>query len=202
LRPKQLKAKDLRAFTIVPIRALGDPRVSASTFRVLAAYCSYADRIGRTFVSQGRLSETLGCSKSGVSYHAVKLRKLGYMVYCKPFYPGQRSTSNRIVYEPKIKLEETIKSSLSVKHQMEISEAESMLKDQIKQGMAGTNSGTDQRLSKLMVEFQSLTTDFFTAAIAKGWWISHDQAQRSAKMLANQAVELLREPHSNETGTA
>ena len=124
------------------------------------------------------------------------------MVYCKPFYPGQRSTSNRIVYEPKIKLEETIKSSLSVKHQMEISEAESMLKDQIKQGMAGTNSGTDQRLSKLMVEFQSLTTDFFTAAIAKGWWISHDQAQRSAKMLANQAVELLREPHSNETGTA
>ena len=130
MRPKQLKAKDLRAFTIVPIRALGDPRVSASTFRVLAAYCSYADRIGRTFVSQGRLSETLGIGKSGVSYHAVKLRKLGYMVYCKPFYPGQRSTSNRIVYEPKIKLEETIKSSLSVKHQMEISEAESMLKDQ------------------------------------------------------------------------
>jgi hypothetical protein len=181
---------------------LGDPRVSASTFRVLAAYCSYADRIGRTFVSQGRLSETLGIGKSGVSYHAVKLRKLGYMVYCKPFYPGQRSTSNRIVYEPKIKLEETIKSSLSVKHQMEISEAESMLKDQIKQGIVGTNSGTDQRLSKLMVEFQCLTTDFFTGAIAKGWWISHDQAQRSAKMLANQAVELLREPHSNETGTA
>lgn len=202
MRPKQLKAKDLRAFTIVPIRALGDPRVSASTFRVLAAYCSYADRIGRTFVSQGRLSETLGCSKSGISYHAVKLRKLGYMVYCKPFYPGQRSTSNRIVYEPRIKLEETIKSSLSVKHQMEISEAESMLKDQIKQGMAGTNSGTDQRLSRLMEDFQSLTTDFFTAAIAKGWWISHDQAQRSAKMLANQAVELLREPHSNETGAA
>ena len=202
MRPKQLKAKDLRAFTIVPIRALGDPRVSASTFRVLAAYCSYADRIGRTFVSQGRLAETLGIGKSGISYHAVKLRKLGYMVYCKPFYPGQRSTSNRIVYEPRIKLEETIKSSLSVKHQMEISEAESMLKDQIKQGMAGTNSGTDQRLSRLMEDFQSLTADFFTAAIAKGWWISHDQAQRSAKMLANQAVELLREPHSNETGAA
>ena len=77
-----------------------------------------------------------------------------------------------------------------------------MLKDQIKQGKAGTNSGTDQRLSKLMVEFQCLTAEFFTAAISQGWWISHDQAQRSAKMLANQAVELLREPHSNETGAA
>ena len=65
--------------------------------------------------------------------------------------------------------------------------------------MAGTNTDDDLRLSMLMDDFQSLTADFFTRAISQGWWIKHDTATRAAKMLANQAVELLREPHSKET---
>jgi len=202
LRPKQLKAKDLRAFTVVPIRALGDPRVTAATFRVLAAYCSYADRMGRTFVSQGRLAETLGVGASGISYHAVKLRKLGYLVYCKPFFRGQRSTSNRIVYEPSIKLEATIKSSLSAKHQIEIAEEERTIKQEHKQVIAGTNSDDDLRLSMLMDDFQCLTAEFFARAISQGWWIKHDNAARAGKMLANQAVDLLREPHNDEEAAA
>ena len=198
MRPKQLRSKDLRAFTVVPIRALSDPRVTAATFRVLAAYCSYADRMGRTFVSQGRLAETLGVGASGISYHAVKLRKLGYMVYCKPFFRGQRSTSNRIVYEPSIKLEATIKSSLSAKHQIDLAEEERTMKQEHQQMMAGTNTDADLRLSMLMEDFQCLTAEFFARAISQGWWIKHDNAARAGKMLSYQAVELLREPHSTE----
>lgn len=197
MRPKQLKAKDLRAFAVVPIRAIKDPRITPSTLRVLVAFCSYADTMGRTFVSLARIGQDIGLGKTGVSYHSVKLRKLGYLTYCKPFFKGQKSTANRIVYDPSLKLEESIKARLTPKQQIQLGEAEAMLKEQGKQSITGPNTANDLDLSMLRVEFQSLTADFFTAAMSKGYWISNDQAQRAALMLSNQAVELLREPHSD-----
>ena len=196
MRPKQLKAKDLRAFAVVPIRAIKDPRITPSTLRVLVAFCSYADTMGRTFVSLARIGQDIGLGKTGVSYHSVKLRKLGYLTYCKPFFKGQKSTANRIVYDPSLKLEESIRARLTPKQQIQLGEAEAMLKEQGKQSITGLNTSNDLDLSILRAEFQSLTADFFTAAMAKGYWVSNDQAQRAALMLANQAVELLREPHS------
>ena len=196
MRPKQLKAKDLRAFAVVPIRAIKDPRITPSTLRVLVAFCSYADTMGRTFVSLARIGQDIGLGKTGVSYHSVKLRKLGYLTYCKPFFKGQKSTANRIVYDPSLKLEESIRARLTPKQQIQLGEAEAMLKEQGKQSITGLNTSNDLDLSMLKAEFQSLTADFFTAAMAKGYWVSNDQAQRAALMLSNQAVELLREPHS------
>ena len=196
MRPKQLKAKDLRAFAVVPIRAIKDPRITPSTLRVLVAFCSYADTMGRTFVSLARIGQDIGLGKTGVSYHSVKLRKLGYLTYCKPFFKGQKSTANRIVYDPSLKLEESIRARLTPKQQIQLGEAEAMLKEQGKQSITGLNTSNDLDLSILRAEFQSLTADFFTAAMAKGYWVSNDQAQRAALMLSNQAVELLREPHS------
>ena len=198
MRPKQLKAKDLRAWAVVPIRAIKDPRITPATLRVLVAYCSYADAMGRTFVSQPRIGQDIGMGKSGVSYHAVKLRKLGYITYCKPFFRGQRSTSNRVVYEPSMKLEESIRARLTPKQQIQLGEAEAMMKEEHKQAKSGPNLLTDLDLSKLMADFQCLTADFFSRAKGAGWFIDPDQADRASRMLANQAVELLREPHRDE----
>ena len=198
MRPKQLKAKDLRAWAVVPIRAIKDPRITPATLRVLVAYCSYADAMGRTFVSQPRIGQDIGMGKSGVSYHAVKLRKLGYITYCKPFFRGQRSTSNRVVYEPSMKLEESIRARLTPKQQIQLGEAEAMMKEEHKQAKSGPNLLTDLDLSKLMADFQCLTADFFSRAKGAGWFIDPDQADRASRMLANQAVELLREPHRAE----
>ena len=198
MRPKQLKAKDLRAWAVVPIRAIKDPRMTPATLRVLVAYCSYADAMGRTFVSQPRIGQDIGMGKSGVSYHAVKLRKLGYITYCKPFFRGQRSTSNRVVYEPSMKLEESIRARLTPKQQIQLGEAEAMMKEEHKQAKSGPNLLTDLDLSKLMADFQCLTADFFSRAKGAGWFIDPDQADRASRMLANQAVELLREPHRDE----
>ena len=198
MRPKQLKAKDLRAWAVVPIRAIKDPRMTPATLRVLVAYCSYADAMGRTFVSQPRIGQDIGMGKTGVSYHAVKLRKLGYITYCKPFFRGQRSTSNRVVYEPSMKLEESIRARLTPKQQIQLGEAEAMMKEEHKQAKSGPNMLTDLDLSKLMADFQCLTADFFSRAKGAGWFIDPDQADRASRMLANQAVELLREPHRAE----
>ena len=202
MRPKQLKAKDLRAFAVVPIRAIKDPRVTPATLRVLVAYCSYADAMGRTFVSQPRIGQDIGMGKTGVSYHAVKLRKLGYITYCKPFFRGQRSTSNRIVYDPSLKLEESIRARLTTRQQIQLGEAEERMKQEHTQAKSGPNMADDLDLSKLRADFQCLTTDFFSRAKGAGWWISPDMEERAAAMLANQASELLREPHSDETEAA
>ena len=202
MRPKQLKAKDLRAWAIVPIRAIKDPRMTPATLRVLVAYCSYADAMGRTFVSQPRIGQDIGMGKTGVSYHAVKLRKLGYITYCKPFFRGQRSTSNRIVYDPSLKLEESIRARLTTRQQIQLGEAEERMKQEHTQAKSGPNMADDLDLSKLRADFQCLTTDFFSRAKGAGWWISPDIEDRAAIMLANQAVELLREPHSDETEAA
>ena len=75
MRPKQLKAKDLRAFAVVPIRALKDPRVTPATFQVLAGFCSYADHMGRTFVSMARVGQDVGLGKTGVAYHVPSYAK-------------------------------------------------------------------------------------------------------------------------------
>jgi len=198
MRPAQLKPKDLRAFAVVPIRALKDPRVTPATFQVLAGFCSYADHMGRTFVSMARVGQDVGLGKTGVAYHVTKLRKAGYMVYCKPFFRNQRSTSNRIVYDPQVKLEETIRSRLTPKQQIQLGEAEAMMKQEHAQSLSGLNTQIDLDLSKLVDEFQCLTTEFFTRAIADGWVIKPEKLRRGAAMLANQAVELLSEPHSDE----
>ena len=202
MRPKQLKAKDLRAFAVIPIRAIKDPRISPATLRVLVAFCSYADAMGRTFVSQARIGQDIGLGSTGVSYHAVKLRKLGYLTYCKPFYRNQRSTSNRIVYEPSMKLEESVRARLTTKQQIQLGEAEAQMKEQQAQSKAGPNLSVDLELSTLRVEFQCLTRDFFSRAKGAGWWIDTDRVDRAAQMLANQAVELLREPHSDKDAAA
>ena len=198
MRPKQLRAKDLRAFAVVPIRAIKDARMTPKTLRVLIAFCSYCDHMGRTFVSQERIGQDIGSSRSAVSNHVKKLRDFGYMVYAKPLWRGQRSTSNRIVYDPQVKLEETIRSRLSSKQQMELAEAETMARMQEEINQSGTNTLAELELSNLRAEFQCLTADYFSRALAAGWRIKPDVVQSASIMLANQAVELLTEPHRAE----
>ena len=198
MRPAQLKAKDLRAFAVVPIRAIKDARMTAKTLRVLIAFCSYADHMGRTFVSQERIGQDIGSRRTAVGYHVRRLRNLGYMVYAKPLWRGQKSTSNRIVFDPQVKHEETIRSRLSPKQQMELAEAETTAKQMHRLEQTGYNTQAELDLSELREEFECLTRDFFTAALAKGWRIKPEAIDRAKIMLATQALELLSEPHSDE----
>mgnify|MGYP003639389455 FL=1 len=63
MKPVIIKPKDLRNFSIVPIRAIKDPRVTATMLKVLVAFCSYADRTGRTFVSLERIGDDIGTNR-------------------------------------------------------------------------------------------------------------------------------------------
>ena len=202
MRPKQLRSKDLRAFAIVPIRAIKDPRITPKTLRVLIAFCSYCDSIGRTFVSNERIGQDIGSKRTAIGYHVRKLRDYGYMVYAKPFYKGQRSTSNRVVYDPQVKYEDTLRSRLTAKQQMELNEAETNAQLQEAIDQSGTNSDVELDLSSYRAEFQCLTAAFFSRALAAGWRIKPDVVQSASIMLANQALDLLTEPHSSDRDAA
>lgn len=184
-------------FAVLPVRAIKDPRLTAKNLRVLAAFCSYADHMGRTFVSLQRVGDDLGLGRRGVHYHVTKLRKSGYMVYCKPFFRNQRSTSNRIVFDPQVKNEETIRSRLTTKQQMDLAELEATIKQQLAHDRAGLNTQNELDLSSLRERFVSLCNQFFTEAMQIGLHVSTDNQERGARMLATQAVDLIRTPPQN-----
>ena len=71
-----------------------------------------------------RIGQDIGRQRQEYHTTAVKLRKLGYITYCKPFFKGQRVTANRIVYDPSLKLEESIRARLTTKQQIQLGEAE------------------------------------------------------------------------------
>ena len=79
---------------------------------------------------------------------------------------------------------------------MELNEAETMARMQEEINESGTNTDAELGLSMLRAEFQCLTADYFTRALGAGWRIKPDIVQSASIMLANQAVELLTEPHS------
>lgn len=191
------KPKDLRMFAVLPVRAIKDPRLTAKNLRVLAAFCSYADHMGRTFVSLQRVGEDVGLGRRGVHYHVTKLRKVGYMVYCKPFFRNQRSTSNRIVFDPLVKNEETIRSRLTVKQQMDLAELEATIKEQLKHDRSGLNTQVELDLSVLRERFVNLCNQFFTDAMQVGLHVTADDREKGARMLATQAVDLIRTPTQN-----
>ena len=84
---------------------------------------------------------------------------------------------------------------------MELSEAETNAQqEQIDK--SGTNCEVELDLSRLRAEFQCLTTDYFTGQSALDGGSSRMSCSQQRIMLANQAVELLTEPHSDETEAA
>ena len=191
VKPTVLKAKDLRMFAVVPIRAIRDPRLTPRNFQVLVAFCSYADHMGRTFVSQARVGEDLGLHGRTICTHVKKLRELGYITYAKPLWRGQRSTSNRIVFDPQVKNEETIRSRLSAKQQMELAEAETIAKERYKINKRATNTQPDDRVDMLSEKFQQMCKQFLTGAIAEGVPLNHNRIERTAKQVTAQIADVM-----------
>jgi len=91
-----LRSKDLRKYSILPIRAVQDPEINrTAALAVLAVLCSYTDELGRTFVSQARVAKDLGISRQAANKQIKRLLDLGYLVYAKKQYKGQTTNPQR-----------------------------------------------------------------------------------------------------------
>jgi biotin operon repressor len=198
MKPAVIKPKDLRNFSIVPIRAIKDPRVTATMLKVLVAFCSYADRTGRTFVSLERIGDDIGTSQSAVSKQVTKLKKCGYIVNAKPISRQIKTCTRRILYVNKT--EAAIRSSLSSAEVMELSIAEDELKNQ---ALIDSNTPANERpeyeVRVLKARFSVLCDRFFAESMADGWWISTDSQRQTTIQLSNQAVDMLRRDRTAAT---
>ena len=198
MKPAVIKPKDLRNFSIVPIRAIKDPRVTATMLKVLVAFCSYADRTGRTFVSLERIGDDIGTSQSAVSKQVTKLKKCGYIVNAKPISRQIKTCTRRILYTNKS--EQAIRSSLSSAEVMELSIAEDELKNQaLIDSNTPANERPEHEVRVLKGRFSVLCDRFFAESVADGWWISTDSQRQTTIQLSNQAVDMLRRDRTAAT---
>ena len=198
MKPAVIKPKDLRNFSIVPIRAIKDPRVTATMLKVLVAFCSYADRTGRTFVSLERIGDDIGTSQSAVSKQVTKLKKCGYIVNAKPISRQIKTCTRRILYTNKS--EAAIRSSLSSAEVMELSIAEDELKNQaLIDSNTPANERPEHEVRVLKARFSVLCDRFFAESMADGWWISTDSQRQTTIQLSNQAVDMLRRDRTAAT---
>lgn len=198
MKPAVIKPKDLRNFSIVPIRAIKDPRVTATMLKVLVAFCSYADRTGRTFVSLERIGDDIGTSQSAVSKQVTKLKKCGYIVNAKPISRQIKTCTRRILYTNKS--EQAIRSSLSSSEVMELSIAEDELKNQaLIDSNTPANERPEHEVRVLKGRFSVLCDRFFAESMADGWWISTDSQRQTTIQLSNQAVDMLRRDRTAAT---
>jgi biotin operon repressor len=198
MKPAVIKPKDLRNFSIVPIRAIKDPRVTATMLKVLVAFCSYADRTGRTFVSLERIGDDIGTSQSAVSKQVTKLKKCGYIVNAKPISRQIKTCTRRILYTNKS--EQAIRSSLSSAEVMELSIAEDELKNQaLIDSNTPANERPEHEVRVLKGRFSVLCDRFFAESMADGWWISTDSQRQTTIQLSNQAVDMLRRDRTAAT---
>jgi biotin operon repressor len=198
MKPAVIKPKDLRNFSIVPIRAIKDPRVTATMLKVLVAFCSYADRTGRTFVSLERIGDDIGTSQSAVSKQVTKLKKCGYIVNAKPISRQIKTCTRRILYVNKT--EAAIRSSLSSSEVMELSIAEDELKNQaLIDSNTPANERPEHEVRVLKGRFSVLCDRFFAESMADGWWISTDSQRQTTIQLSNQAVDMLRRDRTAAT---
>lgn len=127
-----LRAKDLRRYSILPIKAVQDPEINrTAALAVLAVICSYTDELGRTFVSQARIASDLGISRQAANRQVKKLLDKGYLVYARRQYKGQATNTVKVIYDEDVKNEDEARSALTVKQQIELAERELGLVDKV-----------------------------------------------------------------------
>ncbi len=76
---------DQRTVSVVPIRAISDRTLTAPQYRVLLAFCSYANKGGLTWVGIKTVGQKIGISTNRV---AVLTRQLIAKGYIKVLYHG------------------------------------------------------------------------------------------------------------------
>jgi len=74
---------DQRTVSVVPIRAISDRTLTAPQYRVLLAFCSYANKGGLTWVGIKTVGQKIGISTNRVAVLTRQLIAKGYIKVLK-----------------------------------------------------------------------------------------------------------------------
>ncbi len=95
-------------FTVVPIAALTDKRLTDRNRTILAMICSFANRAGITWVTQKIIGDQFGIKQQSVQKVFKKLRDAGYLEKLSGHKAGIKGSTYRIVYDPSITLDDAL----------------------------------------------------------------------------------------------
>ena len=95
-----LPNQDKRKYIIVPYRAASDRRITPAQMRVLQIVCSYCNKAGITWASQGRMAQDLGISRQTFSNTLKKLKQLGYVRVEGRGWKATRGDTLRVMFDP------------------------------------------------------------------------------------------------------
>jgi len=99
---------DQRQFSIVPIRAITDRRLTGMELRVLMLYCSYSNRSGLTWVGQQRIATHLNVSKMRISVLTTALINKGYLKVVYQGFRGERADTRQVIYRDNVPLADIV----------------------------------------------------------------------------------------------
>jgi hypothetical protein len=97
---------DQRQFSVVPIRAITDRKLTGMEMRVLMLFCSYANRGGITWVGNQRIADHLGIGMHRAAFLTRCLIDKGYMKVLYKGYKGERAHTRQIIFNKSTALEE------------------------------------------------------------------------------------------------
>jgi len=89
---------DQRTFSVIPLRAATDRRLTGMEMRVLLLFCSYANRGGITWVGNQRIADHLKVGMHRVAFLTRCLIEKGYMKVLYKGYQGERAHTRQIIF--------------------------------------------------------------------------------------------------------
>lgn len=147
---------DQRQFSVVPIRAITDRKLTPMELRTLLMFCSYANRAGITWVSLKRIGDHLSIGVQRTATLTQALIKKGYVRVLFKGFSGERAQTRQIIFNQALTLEDIIAVSGEKAPYIEQAEQKAYRKQQLKQQkerkpMGRPRKVTDQVVSNVAV---------------------------------------------------
>jgi hypothetical protein len=120
------KKPDARQFSVVPLRAIHDKRLTRGDLINLMALCSYCSNNGFTFVAYSTIAALRGCSTQNTARGMKKIEKLGYFEMVRSGYTGLRGALKRVIYDSSLTSEDQTSISNTSINETILSEGNTM----------------------------------------------------------------------------
>ena len=105
------KKPDGRYYSVVPLRAIHDKRLTRGDLINLITLCSYCSNNGFTFVAYSTMAELRGCSSQNIARGMKKLERLGYFEIVRKGYTGLRGALKRVVFDETLSIDDVVSIS-------------------------------------------------------------------------------------------
>jgi len=105
------KKPDARRFSVIPLRAIHDKRMTRGDYVNLISLCSYCSNNGFTFVAYSTIAQLRGCSTQNTARGMKKLQRLGYFEIIRKGYTGLRGALKRVIFDDSLSIEDIISIS-------------------------------------------------------------------------------------------